>query len=68
MAVGNVVGSNTANVLLIIGISALISPIVVKPAELRRDTLVMLGSVTLFAGLAMRGTFRAGTEGSWWAR
>jgi cation:H+ antiporter len=58
MAVGNVVGSNTANVLLIIGISALISPIVVKPAELRRDTLVMLGSVTLFAGLAMRGTLQ----------
>ncbi|MDF1542795.1 MAG: calcium/sodium antiporter [Anaerosomatales bacterium] len=55
MAVGNVVGSNVANVLLIIGLSALISPIVVKPAELRRDVLVMLGSSALLAGLAMRG-------------
>ncbi|MBE0417239.1 MAG: calcium/sodium antiporter [Coriobacteriia bacterium] len=54
MAVGNVVGSNIANVLFILGISALISPIIVKPAELRRDTLVMVGSVAVLAGLAMQ--------------
>lgn len=59
IAVGNVVGSNTANVLLIIGISALISPIVVRPAVLRRDTLMMLGSVMLLSGLAMRGTIES---------
>ena len=55
MAVGNVVGSNIANVLLILGVSALISPIVVKTSELRRDTLVMLGSVAVLTGLSVSG-------------
>jgi cation:H+ antiporter len=55
MAVGNVVGSNIANVLLILGISALISPILVKPSELKRDTLVMVGSIALLAGLSLAG-------------
>jgi cation:H+ antiporter len=55
MAVGNVVGSNIANVLVILGISALISPILVKPSELKRDTIVMVGSVALLAGLSLAG-------------
>ena len=56
IAVGNVVGSNIANVLLIIGVSALIFPIVVKKAEMRRDTLVMLAAIMLMTGLAILGT------------
>lgn len=55
ISVGNVVGSNIANILLILGISALISPIVVKAAELRRDTLVMLASAAVLTGLAATG-------------
>ncbi len=34
IAVGNVVGSNTANILLILGLSALIMPIAVAPSVL----------------------------------
>jgi cation:H+ antiporter len=42
IALGNVVGSNIANILLIIGLSALIWPIKVMGATLRRDTAVMM--------------------------
>ena len=55
IAVGNVVGSNIANVLLIIGASALILPIVVRPAELRRDSLVMFAAIVVLAGLGVLG-------------
>ena len=44
IAVGNVVGSNTFNVLGVLGASALIAPIALRPASVRRDVLWMLGS------------------------
>lgn len=37
LAVGNVVGSNTLNTLLIVGCSALVAPIMVKRSSVRRD-------------------------------
>ena len=37
LAVGNVVGSNTLNTLLIVGCSALVAPIMVKWSSVRRD-------------------------------
>ncbi len=42
IAVGNVVGSNTANILLILGLTALIAPIAVDHAAFRRDGLVLV--------------------------
>lgn len=42
IAIGNIVGSNIANILLIIGLSALVWPIRVTGATLRRDTAVMM--------------------------
>lgn len=54
IAIGNVVGSNISNVLLILGIAALIAPIAVDPKAFRRDgtvvvvaTLICLGAVLL---------------------
>ena len=47
IAVGNVVGSNTANVLLILGAAAVMSPIVVDARTFRRD-----GAVLMIASLA----------------
>ncbi|MFX0546784.1 calcium/sodium antiporter [Roseovarius sp. S1116L3] len=44
VALGNVVGSNIANVLLIVGATALIWPITVSGATLRRDTMVMVAA------------------------
>ncbi|SOC03621.1 cation:H+ antiporter [Rhodobacter sp. JA431] len=52
IAYGNIVGSNIANILLIGGVSALICPIIVARAALRRDAVVMLAVTVAFAGLA----------------
>lgn len=47
IAVGNVVGSNIGNILLILGICALISPMNVKPLVLRRDGVMMMIATVL---------------------
>lgn len=52
IAYGNIVGSNIANLLLILGASALLTPIVVSSTALRRDSAVMLGVTILFAAIA----------------
>ncbi|SEQ91265.1 calcium/sodium antiporter [Thalassovita taeanensis] len=44
IAVGNIIGSNIANVLLIVGITSLVWPIRVSGATLRRDTAVMVAA------------------------
>ncbi len=44
IAVGNVVGSNIANILLILGAAALLSPIQVSSGALRRDGVVGLAA------------------------
>lgn len=50
LAVGNVVGSNIANVLLILGLSALIAPLTVSRQLIRLDVPIMIGaSVAVFA-------------------
>jgi len=51
IAVGNVVGSNISNVLLILGISALIAPMAVKPLALRRDAVTGVAASFLFVAL-----------------
>ncbi len=60
IAVGNIVGSNVANIMLILGISALIFPIACHPHFLRRDGSMVLASTLLFAALAMTGEFGLG--------
>jgi cation:H+ antiporter len=55
IAVGNVVGSNIGNVLLILGICAFITPLAVKPLALRRDALTVVAASGLFAVLAADG-------------
>jgi cation:H+ antiporter len=56
ISVGNVVGSNICNILLILGTSALIFPIAVKPQLLYRDATMMMGAALLFTALAFSGT------------
>ena len=49
LAIGNVVGSNIANVLLVLGVAALMGTIVVKSRVVKRDIPVMIGmSILLF--------------------
>jgi len=49
IALGNVIGSNIANLGLILGLSAVISPLLVQAKIIRLDALIMLASVLLFA-------------------
>lgn len=55
IAVGNVVGSNIANIGLILGISALFKPIKVDRVMFKRDFPFMLGSALLLAVLPLIG-------------
>jgi len=47
VAVGNVIGSNIANILLILGICALIAPLAVRPLALRRDAVTVVAASIL---------------------
>ena len=49
LAVGNVVGSNIANLSLVLGATALVAPVTDHIRTLRREGLLMLGAVTLLA-------------------
>jgi cation:H+ antiporter len=55
IAIGNVVGSNIGNILLILGICALITPLAVKPLVLRRDAVTVVAASILFLVLAGGG-------------
>jgi cation:H+ antiporter len=57
IAVGNVVGSNIVNVLLILGLAAAITPVAVDPRAVRRDVLASLGAAALFIGVALTTPF-----------
>ena len=57
MSVGNVAGSNVANILLVLGIAALIRPIVTHPKALTRDFSVMVGVTFLFGWLVYSDLF-----------
>ena len=55
LAIGNVVGSNIANVLLILGISALIAPLAVSEQIIRQEVPIMIGISALLVALALDG-------------
>ena len=56
IAIGNVVGSNIANIGLILGVSSLIVPIASSRVTLRIDHPFMFLSAILFVAVAMTGT------------
>lgn len=51
IAIGNVVGSNICNILLILGLSALISPLSVNPVLFKRDVPLLLIASLFLAGM-----------------
>ena len=55
IAYGNVVGSNTFNVLFILGLSALVAPLLVDRQLMRRDVPIMIGTSLLLPALALDG-------------
>ncbi len=57
LALGNVVGSNTANVLLVLGVPALIAGLDTSGCDTRKSYVMMLMATVLFIALAFTGTF-----------
>ncbi|MGL1834043.1 calcium/sodium antiporter [Rhodocyclaceae bacterium SMB388] len=55
LAIGNVIGSNIANILLILGISALIAPLLVHEQIIRQEIPIMLGASLLMVVMALDG-------------
>ncbi|EIM76314.1 CaCA family Na(+)/Ca(+) antiporter [Nitratireductor aquibiodomus RA22] len=55
LAVGNVVGSNIANILLVLGLPAIIYPIVSDGKGLRRNLVAMLVSTVIFMWMLTGG-------------
>ena len=53
IAVGNVVGSNIFNVLFILGISALVTPLVVHSQIIRQEVPIMIGASLVLAVMAI---------------
>lgn len=56
LTLGNVVGSNISNVLLILGVAAVITPLVVHQKLIRLDVPIMIGTALLMLLLAVDGT------------
>ncbi len=56
LALGNIIGSNIANVGLILGTSAVLVPLAVAPSTLKREYPIMLGVLVMFYLLALNGT------------
>ncbi|MEE9380514.1 MAG: calcium/sodium antiporter [Hyphomonadaceae bacterium] len=61
VAVGNVAGSNIANILLVLGIAALIRPIITHPGALARDMTVLILTTAAFAYLVYFDRFTSMT-------
>ncbi|HZF98926.1 MAG TPA: hypothetical protein VEY92_11925 [Pseudoxanthomonas sp.] len=59
IAVGNVVGSNIFNVLLILGVSALIVPLVVDTQIVRQEVPIMIGASVLLLAFGLDGRVEA---------
>lgn len=53
MMIGNVLGSNIANVLLVVGVTAVMAPMIAHPRILLYDIMVMGVSMIVFAALMM---------------
>ena len=59
IAIGNVVGSNITNVLLVLGGPAIVFPIACQAPSLNRDIMVMIGASLLFVAFCSSGTLVA---------
>jgi cation:H+ antiporter len=60
ITVGNVIGSNIANILLVLGIAAVVKPLKLTRELVTRDSMLVAGSGAVILILAMTGTLR------WW--
>ncbi|MDX1710465.1 MAG: calcium/sodium antiporter [Rhodovibrionaceae bacterium] len=59
IALGNVVGSNIANILLILGIAAIVRPLVLRNGFMRRDNAAMVIATLVLVALGLYGRILA---------
>jgi cation:H+ antiporter len=59
LGVGNIIGSNVANMLLVLGVAALVAPVTVQLSVLQREVPLALLAVVVFAW-AIQGPLRVG--------
>lgn len=57
IALGNILGSNIANIGLILGIAAIIAPLKIELRMIRREVPILIGVTVLFGLFAMGGGF-----------
>ncbi|MGJ8652185.1 MAG: calcium/sodium antiporter [Opitutaceae bacterium] len=58
LALGNILGSNVANIGLILGVTALIAPLAVQSRLIRREVPILIGVTLLFTLMALGGYSR----------
>lgn len=63
IAMGNVVGSNIVNIFIVLGLSAVISPLVVKKSLIKREIPFLIGTTVLLMIFSMDALF-AGFDGT----
>jgi len=56
LAIGNVVGSNICNIGIILGLTAIITPIPCHVSVIRREVPIMIGATVLFGAFCLGGT------------
>lgn len=60
LAIGNIIGSNIANILLVLGIAALVAPLLVHEQIIRQEVPIMLGAAVLMVVMALDGIISRG--------
>jgi len=63
IALGNVLGSNIANIGLILGLTAVICPVVAKDRAVNKNSLVMIATALLLSAFALIGSDLVRVEG-----
>ncbi|PXA03946.1 calcium/sodium antiporter [Coraliomargarita sinensis] len=58
LAIGNILGSNVANISLILGVTALIAPMAIQLRLIRREVPILIGVTVLFTCFAVGGFAR----------
>lgn len=56
ITIGNIVGSNILNILIILGLSAIVTPLAVAKSTIRVDIPVMIGITLILLGMGYDGT------------
>jgi cation:H+ antiporter len=56
LAVGNIIGSNIANICLILGVSGLLYPVIIDPLTVKKELYWMMGASLLFWIFGLGGT------------